>query len=175
MACLCEHAAVEQVIHTWTDTPIGPLLLLRGRKGLFGIHFAHDGEPAPAPDQSRHDAPAFRDAVEQLQAYFAGTLRAFDLELDLRGTPFQQQVWRALLEIPYGRTTTYGALAASIGRASAVRAVGAANGANPIPIVVPCHRVIGSGGSLTGFGGGLPTKKFLLDLEIFAGDLRLAR
>ena len=166
---------MEPVIHAWTKTPIGPLLLLRGGKGLFGIRFAQDGEPAPAPDGSRRDDRSFRDVSGQLEAYFAGSLRAFDLELDLRGTPFQQQVWRALLEIPYGRTTTYGALAASIGRPAAVRAVGAANGANPIPIVVPCHRVIGSGGSLTGFGGGLPAKKFLLDLETWTGDLRLVR
>lgn len=163
------------MIHTWTATPIGPLLLLRSAKGLRGIRFARDGEPAGAPAESRRDDTAFRDVARQLDAYFAGSLRAFDVELDLRGTEFQRQVWRALLAVPYGRTTTYGALAASIGRPAALRAVGAANGSNPLPIVVPCHRVIGSGGSLTGFGGGLPAKRFLLDLESFAGDLRLAR
>jgi O-6-methylguanine DNA methyltransferase len=105
------------------------------------------------------------EAERQLRAYFGGELRQFDLPLDLRGTDFQLRVWRELESIPYGETRSYSQIAAAIGAPQAVRAVGAANGANPIPIVVPCHRVIGSGGKLVGYGGGLPLKKRLLELE----------
>lgn len=111
------------------------------------------------------DRAPFRDAIEQLKAYFAGKLTVFNLTLAPEGTPFQQSVWRALLDIPYGETTSYGVVAKRIGKPSAIRAVGAANGANPIPIVIPCHRVIGRNGKLTGFGGGLPRKELLLKLE----------
>lgn len=111
------------------------------------------------------DRTPFRMAIEQLKAYFAGRLTEFNLPLAPAGTPFQQSVWRALLDIPYGETTTYGAIAKRIGKPSAIRAVGAANGANPIPIIIPCHRVIGSNGRLTGFGGGLPIKEQLLKME----------
>ena len=155
------------MLHGWIDTPIGAMLARRDERGIFELHFP----PSDAPADSTEDDAAFDDVREQLGAYFAGRLRAFDLPLDLRGTPFQQDVWRALQRIPYGATTTYAALAAEIGRPSAVRAVGAANGANPLPIVVPCHRVIGSGGSLTGFGGGLPVKRYLLDLETYGHEL----
>ncbi len=113
----------------------------------------------------RHDPGAFARGREQLRAYFARELRVFDLPLRLEGTPFQREVWEALRRIPYGTTTSYGALAASLGRPRAVRAVGAANGQNPIAIIVPCHRVIGADGGLTGFGGGLPRKRALLELE----------
>lgn len=157
--------------HRWLDSPIGPLLLVKEGGKLIAIRFPRDCEAAPAPEGSERREDGFADVAEQLAAYFEGRLRRFDLPLDLRGTTFQRAVWQALLEIPYGTTTTYAGLAASIGKASAVRAVGAANGANPIPIVVPCHRVIGKGGSLTGFGGGLPAKRFLLDLETYAGAL----
>jgi methylated-DNA-[protein]-cysteine S-methyltransferase len=104
-------------------------------------------------------------AVDQLSRYFAGELRDFDLQLDMEGTDFQKRVWAELLHIPYGETRSYSDVAGAIGRPKAVRAVGAANGRNPIPIVVPCHRVIGAAGSLVGYGGGLPLKRFLLDLE----------
>jgi len=107
----------------------------------------------------------FVDAVAQLRAYFAGELTEFDLAFRPQGTPFQQSVWKALVGIPYGETTSYGAIAKAIGKPDAVRAVGAANGANPIPIVIPCHRVIGASGKLTGFGGGLDVKQKLLRLE----------
>lgn len=106
-----------------------------------------------------------RQAIEQLRAYFAGELRDFDLTLDMQGTAFQRRVWEELLHIPYGETRSYSFVANTIGAPKAVRAVGAANGRNPVPIVVPCHRVIGAGGSLVGYGGGLPLKRFLLDLE----------
>jgi methylated-DNA-[protein]-cysteine S-methyltransferase len=109
--------------------------------------------------------PFLREALEQLRAYFAGELRDFDLPLDMQGTGFQKRVWNELCTIAYGETRSYSGIAKAIGAPKAVRAVGAANGRNPIPIVVPCHRVIGADGSLTGYGGGLPLKRFLLDLE----------
>jgi methylated-DNA-[protein]-cysteine S-methyltransferase len=109
--------------------------------------------------------PLLQQAIEQLRAYFAGELRDFELTLDMQGTGFQQRVWGELRNIPYGETRSYSFVANTIGAPKAVRAVGAANGRNPIPIVVPCHRVIGAGGSLVGYGGGLPLKQFLLDLE----------
>jgi len=105
------------------------------------------------------------EAEKQLRAYFAGVLRQFDLPLDLAGTPFQQRVWQELLKIPYGETRSYGQVARDMGAPAAIRAVGAANGANPVPIVVPCHRVVGANGKLTGYGGGLPLKQRLLALE----------
>lgn len=118
----------------------------------------------PHARQVRDDAP-LANLAEQLNAYFAGELRAFSVPLDLRGTPFQLDVWNALLEIPYGAVLTYAALATLIGRPQAVRAVGAANGANPISIVVPCHRLIGSDGKLVGYGGGIAMKRRLLEIE----------
>jgi methylated-DNA-[protein]-cysteine S-methyltransferase len=120
---------------------------------------------AGLPGREGGSNPWLRQALEQLRAYFAGELREFDLTLDLQGTEFQKRVWRELLNIPYGETRSYSFVANTIGSPKAVRAVGAANGQNPIPIVVPCHRVIGAGGSLVGYGGGLPLKRFLLDLE----------
>ena len=123
----------------------------------------------PAGDWRRTEEP-FRDAVSQLDAYFAGERREFDLALAPEGTSFQRLVWSALTRIPYGETVSYAELARRLGRPFATRAVGAANGRNPIPIIIPCHRVIGSDGSLTGYGGGLTIKRRLLDLE--AGDLR---
>jgi methylated-DNA-[protein]-cysteine S-methyltransferase len=122
--------------------------------------------PAEARDCADDSTNAVADlAVDQLRRYLAGTLDAFDLPLDPVGTAFQRDVWFALAEIPYGRTESYRWLAARVGRPTATRAVGATNGRNPIPIVLPCHRVIGSDGSLTGYGGGLPLKRALLDLE----------
>ena len=112
------------------------------------------------PDDQRNDA-----ALKEIHAYLRGELRQFSTPLDLRGTPFQQAVWRHIAEIPYGETTTYGTIAAAVGHPQATRAVGQATGANPVPIVIPCHRVVGSSGSLTGFSGGLPLKERLLGLE----------
>lgn len=151
--------------YTVLPSPIGPLVLAGTDERLHCIGFpTGKGAVAPKPDWLRDDA-AFAEARRQLSAYFEGRLTRFDLELDPRGTPFQRQVWTALMDIPLGETISYGELARRIGRPSASRAVGAANGANPLPIVVPCHRVIGTGGSLTGFAGGLDTKKWLLALE----------
>jgi methylated-DNA-[protein]-cysteine S-methyltransferase len=116
-------------------------------------------------------APVLQHAAEQLQAYFAGSRRTFDLPLDLYGTPFQKAVWQLLLEIPYGETRTYAQLAVTLGRPRAMRAVGQANGANPVPIIVPCHRVVQSDGSLGGYGGGVALKRALLGLETANGTL----
>lgn len=146
------------------DSPIGPITLA-GDGGklnhLLMLNHSH------APDQAgwRGDDSAFPDVVDQLGAYFAGELTEFDLTYELVGTDFQRRVWAALLTIPYGETRSYGQLAAQIGSPAASRAVGLANGRNPISIIVPCHRVIGSNGSLTGYGGGIDRKRTLLDLE----------
>jgi methylated-DNA-[protein]-cysteine S-methyltransferase len=132
-----------------------------GEAGVEAVEFVPpDTMPEPGPAH-----PLTREAARQLKAYFAGTLWRFDLPLSPAGTPFQLRVWNELVGIPYGETCSYGQLADRIGSPTAVRAVGAANGANPIAIVVPCHRVIGSNGKLTGYGGGLPLKQVLLELE----------
>jgi methylated-DNA-[protein]-cysteine S-methyltransferase len=122
-------------------------------------------EPFEIPAGARPDAAALREAEEQLAAYFDGELTEFDLPLAPQGTPFQLRVWDALTRIPYGATTTYGAVAEAVGRPDAVRAVGACNGQNPIAVIVPCHRVIGANGKLVGYGGGLDNKRRLLELE----------
>ena len=146
---------------TYLDSPVGPLLLARDESGIIAISF----HPAEARDDWTRDDSGFGDAAKQLREYFAGTRTTFDLPLSPRGTAFLLAVWNELQRIPYGQTRSYRDVAFAIGKPEAIRAVGAANGANPIPIVIPCHRVIGSNGSLTGFGGGLKAKRFLLDLE----------
>jgi methylated-DNA-[protein]-cysteine S-methyltransferase len=150
-----------RLIYTYVDTPIGAILVAADGNAIVETYFAG---AQPRPEWTRDDE-SLREAADQLHAYFAGDRMMFDLPLAPRGTDFQQSVWRALLAIPYGETTTYSSIAERIGRPAAVRAVGAANGANPIPIVIPCHRVIGTNGSLTGFGGGLDVKRRLLSLE----------
>lgn len=151
--------------HTTVDSPIGALTLVATDGVLSGIHMVEQRHRPATESFGSADATLFDDAAQQLKEYFAGTRTSFDLPLHLAGTPFQQTVWQALCDIPYGETVSYGALAARIGRPTAARAVGMANGRNPISIVVPCHRVIGSTGGLTGYGGGVPRKRFLLDLE----------
>ena len=148
---------------TLLDSPVGTLTLVSEDGVLAGV-FLPDHRHAPSLDLPVEPAglPA---ASEQLIAYFARDLKEFDLPLTAHGTPFQEQVWAALRTIPYGQTWTYGELAAALGRPSAVRAVGLANGRNPLSVVVPCHRVVGAGGSLTGYGGGLAAKAWLLDHE----------
>lgn len=145
-------------------SPVGELLVA-GRAGSIRLVWFLRAKPVETPDDWVHDPSAVEAAFSQLDEYFQGRRTTFDLVLDPIGTPFQREVWRALQAIPYGETRSYGQLARAIGRPAASRAVGAANGANPLPIVIPCHRVIGSAGSLTGFGGGLAIKRFLLDLE----------
>jgi methylated-DNA-[protein]-cysteine S-methyltransferase len=157
------------------DSPAGPLKIVAGERGLRLLIFGHEdvtrlAVQARAAEGDSESAPEGAQAIveqaqSQLAEYFEGRRRAFSLPLDLRGTEFQVRVWQELCRIDYGTTISYRELAARIGRPAAVRAVGAANGANPISIVVPCHRVIGANGSLTGYGGGLPNKRYLLDLE----------
>ena len=147
------------------DSPVGRLLLAGNGESLIQVCFQSGPRPLQPPHDWIDDAGPFRTPIAQLGEYFAGERHRFDLPLAPRGTDFQRRVWRALTEIPYGRTISYGELARRIGNPSASRAVGLANGANPLPIIVPCHRVIGADGSLTGFGGGLPIKRKLLALE----------
>jgi methylated-DNA-[protein]-cysteine S-methyltransferase len=146
------------------DSSIGELLLVGDGRALVGIEFDLDGAARVGEDWVA-DRAALAGAVEQLKAYLAGELTVFDLPVAVGGSDFQQRVWRLLAEIPYGHTTSYGALAARLGRPGASRAVGLANGRNPLPIVLPCHRVVGASGALTGYGGGLDRKRWLLDLE----------
>ncbi len=157
--------AHEPLAYAYADSPVGTLLIAGDAAGLRLVNF-HGGRHRVSPDKSwRLDERAFADAIGQLQAYFAGELRQFHLKVAPEGTPFQQAVWRQLQSIPYGETISYGELARRVGKPLAARAVGAANGCNPLPIVVPCHRVVGANGSLVGFGGGLPIKAALLALE----------
>jgi len=146
------------------DSPVGPLTLAGVGSTLMHLRMA---DQTHEPDRSswRPADAAFADVVEQLQAYFAGSLMEFDVDLRLEGTDFQRRVWTALRTIPYGETRSYGEIAAQIGAPGASRAVGLANGRNPISIIVPCHRVVGSTGSLTGYGGGIDRKRALLALE----------
>ena len=148
-------------------SPVGPLLLLATDRGLSGLFMKdHIHGPMRHPDWIRDEA-RFAGTCRQLDAYFLGRLRSFDLPLDLhgQGTPFQHRVWQALREIPFGETISYGEQALRIGNPMACRAVGLANGRNPISIIIPCHRVVGKNGSLTGYGGGLDRKRYLLDFE----------
>ena len=162
-------ASPGQRAHAAVDSPIGPLRLVAGGGRLAGLYMAsgrHEigpeilGEPVALADE-----PVLAAAAAQLGEYFTGRRTAFDLPLEMAGTPFQRTVWNSLRAIPYGTTVSYGELAAVIGRPSAARAVGLASGANPVSIVVPCHRVVGADGSLTGYGGGIERKRFLLALE----------
>jgi len=152
------------ICYRTVDSPIGPLTLAGRDPVLMNLRMV-DQTYEPTRAGWSPEPKAFRHAVEQLDAYFAGELIDFDIELDLRGTEFQQRVWKALLTIPYGGTRSYGQIAEQIGAPGSARAVGLANGHNPIAIVVPCHRVIGASGSLTGYGGGLDRKRTLLGLE----------
>jgi methylated-DNA-[protein]-cysteine S-methyltransferase len=151
--------------YTRIDSPLGPLLLAADEAGLRHIEFLSSKRAHPPDPDWQEDARPLKDVIRQLRAYFAGKLETFDLPLAPEGTEFQQKVWRRLLDIPYGETMSYGELARRIGNPNACRAVGLANGSNPIPIIIPCHRVIGSNGKLTGYGGGLPIKEKLLALE----------
>ena len=151
--------------YTLQDSPVGRLLLGWGQTGLTLVVF-QGGKKRLAPPTGWEQTPEpFTKVIPRLEEFFHGSRKSFDLPLEPYGTQFQLQVWEALRMIPYGETLSYGQLAAYIGNPMAVRAVGAANGSNPLPIVIPCHRVIGGDGSLTGFGGGLDIKRQLLDLE----------
>ncbi|HEY8459085.1 MAG TPA: methylated-DNA--[protein]-cysteine S-methyltransferase [Blastocatellia bacterium] len=155
----------SRTFFTSLDSPVGALLLTSNGEAITGLFMEkHKGGPKPIGDWIRDDAP-FREAADQLKAYFAGELTEFNLPIATGGAPFQRRVWTELRNIPYGSTISYGELARRIGNPKASRAVGAANGDNPISIIIPCHRVIGSNGDLTGYGGGIERKKFLLEFE----------
>ncbi|HEY2684619.1 MAG TPA: methylated-DNA--[protein]-cysteine S-methyltransferase [Steroidobacteraceae bacterium] len=157
-------------VYCFVDSPIGPLMLSSDGEALTGLYM---GKPSKRPnlegwvEDAEH--PVLKKTARQLQEYFAGKRRHFELPLKFNGTEFQRRVWQLLTEIPFGETRTYGQLARQLDNPSACRAVGLANGKNPIAVIVPCHRVIGADGSLTGFGGGLPRKEWLLSHEGFAG------
>jgi methylated-DNA-[protein]-cysteine S-methyltransferase len=160
-----EKRSMPDICYTYYESPLGNTLLAADDRGLRLISFAA-GKRSERPESNwRKDSAPFNETIRQLRAYFAGELRDFHLPLSLIGTDFQLGVWQMLQTIPYGETTSYGQLARRLGNPNASRAVGLANGSNPIPIIVPCHRVIGSNGSLVGYGGGLPNKKALLALE----------
>ncbi len=158
-------------------SPIGPLALYGTDQGLMAIVFPRHSRVAVEAWLDRvigtaeivDDEHAHEDTIGQLKEYFAGKRRDFDLELDVRGTAFQQRVWEAVRAVPYGQTRSYKDVATAVGQPKAVRAVGAANGANPLPLVIPCHRIIGSSGGLHGYGGGLDVKARLLELEGYSG------
>lgn len=151
-----------QINKTCMDTRFGKLILEEDGSGICGVNFNRDGEP---PDIEMSETALLKEAKKQLEEYFQGTRRVFDLPLSLSGTPFQIKDWEALLEIPYGETRSYKDIAERIGSPKGFRAVGMANHNNPISIIVPCHRVIGSDGSMVGYGGGLDIKAYLLNFE----------
>lgn len=155
----------QSSFYSFCESPIGRLLLVSSGRGLSQIWFEGQADKAALGPGLHESEAALRDTARQLRAYFAGELETFDLDLAPEGTTFQQKVWSELLKIPYGETISYGELARRIGNPNGSRAVGLANGSNPIPIIIPCHRVIGSNGKLTGYGGGLPIKEKLLALE----------
>ena len=151
--------------YCYYDSPIGRMLLVGANGVLEELHFPNSTQQLQIPAEWLETEDSFQEMLQQLRQYFAGKRRQFDLPISPQGTPFQEQVWQELCKIPYGETASYGMIAQRIGKPKACRAVGMANSKNPIPIIIPCHRIIGKDGSLTGFGGGLPVKKQLLELE----------
>jgi methylated-DNA-[protein]-cysteine S-methyltransferase len=154
------------------DSPVGPLTLVAVNGSLTGLYMDQQRHRPPGDPFGEPDSTLFTKVILQLDEYFDGQRTEFDAPMTLAGTPFQRTVWAALLEIPYGETASYGQIAKRIGRPTAARAVGLANGRNPIGIIVPCHRVVGSTGDLTGYGGGLQRKQHLLEFERHAGRWR---
>ncbi|MFJ8613573.1 methylated-DNA--[protein]-cysteine S-methyltransferase [Streptomyces sp. NPDC093675] len=153
------------VRHTTVDSPVGPLTLVAEGDTLIGLYFEDHGRPPRLASLGPRVDEGFEEAARQLREYFAGEREGFDLLVELRGSDFERQVWSMLAEIPRGETRTYGQLAAELGGPNAARAVGRANGQNPLSVIVPCHRVVGADGALTGYAGGIERKKALLDLE----------
>ena len=160
-----EVMTMQSCYYSELDSPVGMLLLRGTGEALTGMYMQKQRYRPPLPDNYIRDDKLFRAAREQMTAYFSGELQSFDLPLAPEGTPFQKIVWRGLLDIPFGATESYGSLAKRIGHDGAARAVGLANGHNPIGIIIPCHRVIGADGSLTGYGGGIERKQWLLEHE----------
>ena len=153
------------IYYQYMKSPVGKLLVAGDEKGLHLINFPRNGKPSLPEAEWQENPKPLQEALRQLEAYFAGILKTFSLSLCLNVSPFQKKVLTALCRVPYGETISYGKLAKNIGNPKASRAVGQANARNPLPIVIPCHRVIGSTGKLTGFGGGITVKQSLLDLE----------
>ncbi|HEV3047232.1 MAG TPA: methylated-DNA--[protein]-cysteine S-methyltransferase [Solirubrobacteraceae bacterium] len=168
---MAPQVSAEQLSYTTIASPIGELLLLGEDRALCGLYMQRGRRPVRVDRRWRADAAPFAGVIAELDEYFDGRRRRFETPLVMYGSEFERRVWRALREIPYGETTSYGELARTLGQPSAARAVGLANGRNPISVIVPCHRVIGADGSLTGYGGGLERKRTLLELE--AGQARL--
>src|ERR1700693_1450183 len=156
---------MSEIRYAYCDGLLGKMLLVADERGLRSMNFPGSKRAERTQTEWREDGAGFAEAIRQLRAYFAGELTDFDLPLALEGTEFQLRVWQSLRGIPYGETISYGQLATRLGNPKASRAVGLANGSNPIPIIVPCHRVLGSDGSLVGYGGGLENKRILLALE----------
>jgi methylated-DNA-[protein]-cysteine S-methyltransferase len=166
--------AKRQTLYTRLDSPLGELLLTGDGNRLQGLYMQAGKTRAATSKDWREEPEAFATVARQLEEYFRGERTSFDeLALDPKGTPFQERVWAELRRIPYGETISYGELARRLDQPSAFRAVGLANGRNPIAVVIPCHRVIGADGSLTGFGGGLPNKRLLLELEASRAQPRM--
>ncbi|MGE0473198.1 MAG: methylated-DNA--[protein]-cysteine S-methyltransferase [Nitrospirales bacterium] len=165
MAVAKKSSKEVQVSYWVCSSPVGRLLLVGNAKGLQGLQFQDGAHPLTIQPAWKKSREPFLAVLEQLQEYFDGSRTRFQIPLNLQGTPFQRQVWQALQRIPYGRTVSYGDIAKKVGSPLASRAVGAANGQNPVSILVPCHRVIGANGKLVGYGGGLPIKQALLELE----------
>lgn len=164
--------ASNPLLYTSMRSPIGELLLLGDGDALCGLYMQEGRKPVEIAPRWERSAAPFTDVQAQLREYFAGERVAFDTPLAMSGTPFERRVWRALTDIPYGQTVSYGEIATRVGQPSAARAVGLANGRNPIAVIVPCHRVIGANGTLTGYGGGLERKRLLLELESDQGRLQ---
>jgi len=161
----------KQTMYTTVDSPIGELLLVGDGDTLSGLYMQDGRKPRRIATNWSESAAPFADVKRQLEEYFTGERTTFDVKLAAEGAPFEREVWHALEEIPYGETVSYGEIARRVGQPTAARAVGTANGRNPIAVIVPCHRVIGADGSLTGYGGGLERKRLLLELE--RGQARL--
>jgi methylated-DNA-[protein]-cysteine S-methyltransferase len=161
------------LLYKLEDSPIGSLLLVGDGHALHGLYMQDGRRPKPIAPDWQPSMSCFSDVRAQLHEYFAGERTVFDLALVMDGTPFERRVWTALTEIPYGETLSYGELARRLGQPSAARAVGLANGRNPISVIVPCHRVIGANGTLTGYGGGLERKRILLELESGQARMRI--
>lgn len=155
----------QTTVYDTFESPIGELLLVGSERTLHGLYMDAGHRPVDIRGRLKRSPEPFASVRGQLGEYFAGERREFDLAIEMHGTPFQLEVWRELMEIPYGETTNYGELARRIGKPAGARAVGLANGRNPISVIVPCHRVIGAAGALTGYGGGLERKRMLLELE----------
>jgi methylated-DNA-[protein]-cysteine S-methyltransferase len=166
-----QNKQTTQTLYTTMESPIGELLLVGDGDTLSGLYMQDGRKPARITADWKESAASFIDVKQQLEEYFAGERTTFDVKLATEGAPFEREVWHALEAIPYGETVSYGEIARRVGQPTASRAVGTANGRNPISVIVPCHRVIGANGSLTGYGGGLERKRLLLELERGQGRL----